>query len=226
MVIKIIHTQWFAERLAQASRLININCYFHDLVKLVGKHVEVRTARESWLGIIRHRCWAPYLRKCATVQISCLELGDNDFHSRAEVPPPIVRIHWRRQAKPWERRSKMGNKSLGLWGSRFWNEKLKQVQTQAAPLLCSEVCSAPPRAGIPTRPVRIKLPHMIEGEGCPPTVPTEPRAPERQAACLFQFVDVAYLRCFLADKRETWRLINDDTGDWQCIKGRGHGQIH
>lgn len=212
MVINIIHTQWFAECLAQASRLINIICYFYDLAKLVGKHVKVRTARESWLGIIHHRCWAPYLQKCATVQISCLELGDNDFHSRAEVPPPIVEFTEECRQSLGERRSKMGNKSPRPPSLAVlkWETETSTNASSSTAVLRGPRCT--PRAGIPTCPVRIKLPHMIEGEGCPSTVPTEPRAPERQAACLFQFVEVAYLRCFLADKRETWRLINDDTG--------------
>jgi hypothetical protein len=65
----------------------------------------------------------------------------------------------------------------------------------AALLLCLEVLSAP-RVGTPMWPVRMKLPHMIKREGGPLSL-------QQAATHPLQFINLAHLRCFLADRWET-----------------------
>lgn len=55
----------------------------------------------------------------------------------------------------------------------------------------------------------------------------KPRAaPDHLNTVAVQLLNLPCPRCFPADKWEIWRLINDNTRDWQYIKERGHWQIH
>ena len=56
-----MHVKWFAECLALSSGIQYIICQFYNFVKLVGKHVIRRTARESWLEIRYYKFYTLYL---------------------------------------------------------------------------------------------------------------------------------------------------------------------
>ena len=163
-----MHVKWFAECLALSSGIQYIICHFYNFVKLVGKHVICRTARESWLEIMNYKFYTLYLWKYTSVQISCLEQRDNDFCSLADDLPPTMRIQGSNSRGKDEAKCEVSVWGLHLMGLKW--ETLKPVQSTAASLLGPEVLFAPQRAQPPTWPVSIKLFHTIKAQGCPLTV--------------------------------------------------------
>ena len=217
-----MHVKWFAECLALSSGIQYIICHFYNFVKLVGKHVICRTARESWLEIMNYKFYTLYLWKYTSAQISCLEQRDNDFCSLADDLPPTMRIQGSNSRGKDEAKCE-----VSVWGLRaswVWNEKhWNQSKGQQLPCWVPRSSLHPNGHSLPRGllelnfSTRSKHRAALWLSGCSAIF-------DGQAAGRLPLINLAYPGCIRADKQETWRLINTDTGDWQCIKERGTWQ--